>query len=108
MQTSAHNRRGQAASNALPYFQLPEAGRPFFRLAVFFNALAELRAFDALTSDVYSNGEVTTAEAMALAGAGGYFRLEVRRPAGEVVREGLLPFAWTGTQVLAEFEKVAA
>lgn len=114
MQTSAHSQaidpRCRTGRDGLPYFRLPESGHPLFYLAVFFNAQAELKAFDALIGHVYIGGKVarTEAMAMALAGAGGYLRVEVRRLAREVVREGLLPFAWVGTKSLAGLEEVAA
>lgn len=113
MQTSAHTQaidpHSRTGRDGLPYFRLPEPGHPIFYLAVFFNAQAEVKALDALTSDVYIGGKVARNEAMgmALAGAGGHLRMEVRRLAREVVREGLLPFAWVGTKALAGLEEVA-
>lgn len=99
-------RRTPAADAKLPYPELPETEDRFFWLAALFCDLAEIQALDMLITECHQRKR-SNVVLIALYGARGHLRDNLKTAQGYVLKEGLLPFAFAGTTVFGARQAAA-
>jgi hypothetical protein len=99
-------RRTPAAVAKLPYPKMTGTEDRLFWLSVFFRNLTELQAIDQLVTELHRRGRPDVV-LHALYGAMSVMRVDLKKSQDYVLKEGLLPFAFTGTTVFATEQVVA-